>query len=326
MIETSRCLQRVAPLLVACALICQASAASGQKRRILVLPFAGEVPGHPDGASRLTDVAARAAGLTGGEVVRGQATFADATTLVGCSDETAECFGQLAASMSVDQIVIGNVESVADSTDVTVTMKWYENGEVHETSLTLPATDIDTLVARMAREASVLFVPGGAAPEPTEPEQPTEPGPPKVAEDESEPQPLPQPLVADPGPRRDRSAMSRIGTAPWLVAATGVVLVGAGAGFWMLSGKRQDEVDEARLSSVSDFERVAELEDEGARYALIGNGLAIAGGVVLTSGVVWAVMRSMSDDDSSRGMAQTVQLGAAPMAGGMGLSLTVRTP
>jgi hypothetical protein len=309
--------RRAAFLAVVVSFVLPASARADDKR-ILVLPFSGSVPGTPDGPARLTKVVARAAGLTGGDVVMGQATFADATTLVGCSTETADCFAQLAASMGVQEVVIGDVQPVPGGTDVAITMKFFQNGEVRDASLKLPAGDMDKLVARRAREASKLFVPDGEeAPPP-----PAEPPPPAPA-----PTPAPTPLTSAP-PRDDGGgARHGIGVLPWVLVGSGVVLAGAGGAFLYLGGKRQDDVDGAPIHDADDFDRLVELEDEGDRYFKIGTGLAIAGGAVMATGAVLAIVRRMRDHGDGGGEQESaVSVGVVPAGDGLGVGLSWRTP
>ncbi len=305
---------RRAAIAAALAMVLAPAVARAEEKRILVLPFSGSVPGAPDGPARLTKVVARAAGLTGGEVVMGQATFADATTLVGCSTETPECFGQLAASLNVQEVVIGDVQPAAGG-QVAITMKIFQGGEVRESSLTLPAADLDKLVARLAREASALFVPDGAAPPEPEPAEPVAVVPPPAAES------TPAPVPRDDG----GGARRGIGLLPWVLIGGGVALAAGGGAVLYLGGKRQDDVDGAPIHDADDFDRLVELEDEGDRYLTIGAGLAIAGGAVAATGVVLAILRARSGGDDGE-TSSSVSVGLAPAPGGVGISVSVSTP
>jgi hypothetical protein len=291
----------------AAALLLGARPALADEPRVLVLPFSGSVPGTPDGPARLTQVVARSAGLTGADVVMGQATFADAAALAGCAEETPECFSQVAASLKVDQVVIGDVQPTSDGRSVAITLKIFQDGAIREKAVTLPATSMDDLVKRLAREAPALFVPGDETSAP--PPEPA-PGP------ELTPDPRPAPAPERPA----SSSRPRTGALPWILVASGAAIAGAGGGFLFAAGKKQDEVDGAPISDADDFERLAALEDKGDNYTKIGNGLLIAGSAVLVTGAVLVVMRGMAGGDDEP-ETSAVSVGATPIEGGFGIAV-----
>jgi hypothetical protein len=280
--------------------------ARADQQRVLVLPFSGSVPNAPDGTQRLTQVVARAAGLTGAEVVIGQATFADAATLAGCSEETPECFKQLADSLKVNEVVIGDVAPSADGSSVTITLKHFQDGQINEKSLTVSGS-IDEMVKRVAREVPRLMVSGGET---------SETPPDRIP---STTAPAAEPAPAAPAPERDTGRPGRIGTFPWVLMGTGVALAGAGGGFLFMAKKKQDDVDGAPIHDADDFERLVDLEDKGDRYTKIGQGLLIGGGAVLATGVVWALVRRASGSEETSEPSMAVQ--AAPLDGGVGFAV-----
>jgi hypothetical protein len=290
-------------LAVVVAIAAQSGLAHADQQRVLVLPFSGSVPNAPDGTQRLTQVVARAAGLTGAEVVIGQATFADAATLAGCSEETPECFKQLADSLKVNEVVIGDVAPSADGASVTITLKHFQDGQINEKSLTVSGS-IDEMVKRVAREVPRLMVSGGET---------SETPPDRIPATTT---PVAGPVPAAPAPERDTGRPGRIGTLPWVLMGTGVALAGAGGGFLFMAKKKQDDVDGAPIHNADDFERLVDLEDKGDRYTKIGQGLLIGGGAVLATGVVWALVRRASGSEETDEPSIAVQ--AAPLDGGAG--------
>ncbi|HEY8145508.1 MAG TPA: hypothetical protein VIG06_22665 [Kofleriaceae bacterium] len=282
--------------------------ARADEPRVLVLPFSGSVPDAPDGTARLTQVVARAAGLTGATVVIGQATFSDAAALAGCSDETPQCFEQLAESLRVDEVVIGEVTPAHDRRSVTITLKHFQGGRIDEKSLTVPAGSMDELVKRVAREVPRLLVSGG------EPSEPAADPVPNIAPAQQADRPLPEPAQADRGRR------GRIGVLPWVVMGTGVALAGAGGAFLYMAKKKQDAVDAAPIQDADDFDRLVALEDKGDRYTNVGRGLMIGGGVILAGGVAWALVKRATG--SERGSEPTMALEAAPLDGGVGFAIS----
>lgn len=293
-------------LVLVAAVLTGGGLAGADEPRVLVLPFSGSVPNAPDGTQRLTQVVARAAGLTGAEVVIGQATFADAAALAGCSEETPECFKQLADSLKVNEVVIGDVAPTPDGGSVTITLKHFQNGEINEKSLTVSAGSIDDMVKRVAREVPRLMVSGGDTGD--------------TPSDDRIPSTAPQSAPAAPPPERDRSRPGRVGALPWVLMGAGVALAGAGGGFLFMAKKKQDDVDAAPIHDASDFERLVDLEDKGDRYTKIGQGLLIGGGAVLATGVVWALVRRASGGDEGSEPSMAVE--AAPLDGGLGFALS----
>jgi len=302
MTPTARSIQ----LAIVAAILASGGLARADEARVLVLPFSGSVPNAPDGTQRLTQVVARAAGLTGAEVVIGQATFADAAALAGCSEETPDCFKQLADSLKVNEVVIGDVSPTPDGGSVTITLKHFQNGEINEKSLTISTGSIDDMVKRVAREVPRLMVSGGETSETPPDRIPT-----------TEPQQQP---AAPPPPEQDRGHPGRIGLVPWVLMGTGVALAGAGGGFLFMAKKKQDDVDAAPVHDADDFERLVDLEDKGDRDTKIGQGLLIGGGALLATGVVWALVRRASGSDESTEPSLAVD--AAALDGGFGFALS----
>lgn len=296
-----------ARLALVAALLAGGGLARADEPRVLVLPFSGSVPNAPDGTQRLTQVVARAAGLTGAEVVIGQATFADAAALAGCSEETPECFKQVADSLKVSEVVIGSVEPTADGGSVTITLKHFQNGDINEKSLTVSTGSIDDMVKRVAREVPRLMVSGGETSE--------------TPPDDRIPSTAPEATPTSPTPaEHDRGRPGRVGALPWVLMGTGVALAGAGGGFLYMAKKKQDDVDAAPIHDTGDFERLVDLEDKGDRYTKIGQGLLIGGGALLATGVVWALVRRASGSEESS--ESTLAVEAAPLDGGVGFALS----
>jgi hypothetical protein len=109
--------------------------------------------------------------------------------------------------------------------------------------------------------------------------------------------------------------------------ASGAVLAGGGAGFLVLSHRRQDQVDGAPVHDVDDFEHLRDLEDEGERYQKIGAGLLVAGGAVAAGGVVLALVRRASggEREAASSGGEGVSVGAAPLTGGFGVTVSWRS-
>jgi hypothetical protein len=306
-------MRRTAWFVLACLLLL-CGRADADRRRVLVLPLSGSVPGAPDGLPQLTEVVARAAGLTGEDVTIGRAPFADAAALVGCDEESVECFAALAESLRQDALVIGSVEPSADGSKVVVSLKVFRAGEIEEASFELAGESIDDIVEALARRLPRLFL-GNT----------TEPAPPPEPEAEPTAGPEPLPLVPDPSGPRDAGPSGRgVGVAPWLVSGAGLALVGGGIGFLLVATSRQSEVNSAPIRDVDDFERLVEIEDRGARYMKIGNGLVIGGGLIAATGAALFVIRRMSGSGAYE--ETSVSVAPALIPDGAAVSVRVRLP
>ena len=83
----------------------------------------------------------------------------------------------------------------------------------------------------------------------------------------------------------------------------GALIVGIGGGallvggfvMWGLASATQGEIDDAPTATVADLEHLAALESDGRRYASIGNGLVIGGGVAVVAAGVWVLVHRRSE-------------------------------
>lgn len=83
----------------------------------------------------------------------------------------------------------------------------------------------------------------------------------------------------------------------------GALIVGIGGGallvggfvMWGLASATQGEIDDAPTATTADFEHLAALEADGRRYASIGNGLVIGGGVAVVAAGVWILVHGRSE-------------------------------
>jgi hypothetical protein len=308
--------RRVSSLCVLVGLMI-ASTAAAEQRHVLVFELTGTVPNDPgDALSRLTHVVARAAGLTEAEVAIGQVTFEDTAALAGCSSTDAACLTEIAAALRVDDVVLGTVEPAADGATVAVALTAFINGVTTARTFTLSAASVDAMVAELARDAPALFLGTSELP-------PVEPTPDPKPDPKGEPTPAPTPLVVAPPPAREGGFRAgQTSTISWVVAGAGLALAGTGAAFLMMASSRQDEVDDASLDTVQDFERVSALEDEGKRFTLIGNGLLIGGGAAFAIGSVLILYQGMKQDDESPSRV-TVAPVLLPSVAGLTLRMTL---
>jgi hypothetical protein len=304
----------LAAFVIAVVLVClpvESTAQAASPKRVLVFPLSGSVPGDKggDAIGRLTQVVARSAGLTGAEVTVGEVTFEDASTMAGCAATGADCLAQVAKALHVDHVVLGSVEAGADAGHVKVTLIAYVNEVVSERSFELSAASIDGMVEQLAREAPALFVGEKPAASATQPSEPPAPAPAPVE---------PPAPVAPAGP----SGFARVSTTTWIITGGGAALLGTGAVLLALASSKQNEVNAAPTETPADLDRLATLEDEGARLTTAGDVLVIGGGAVFLAGAAIAIYQATSGPDEPAG-ARDKRVSVRPLWLGRGGGLSV---
>jgi hypothetical protein len=311
------------PCLVLCALLVAGSAAAAP-RKVFVFPLDGAMANDPgNGLKKLTRVLSRAAGLTGSQVTVGKASYDDTAVLAGCSGKDVACFAKVAATLKVDDVVVGTVEPNRDG-GAKVSLALYKEGKVHEHVVTLPDGEMEKKVEAMARRAAPLFV----GSEPTSEEKPEETSLQPVGDEEPAAQAPERPAEATPvapppeEPDEERG-FSRVGAGSWILAAAGVVLVGGGVAALVMARSKQDEVDRSATDTSADFARLRDLEEEGERLTLAANGLLIGGGVVAAVGISFVLYQGLSGGDAGETRVSLVPL---PLRGGAGLGFQVTMP
>ena len=122
----------------------------------------------------------------------------------------------------------------------------------------------------------------------------------------------PPSVVVPPATARN-DAQGGVDIAPWIVAGSGVVVIGLGGVFGLLSQASRDEAvaDPVHTSAMESF---ATAEDQ----AVLANVLFVAGGVIAAVGVVWAIVDLAGDSEGESDVAVVV--------GPMSVSVRARLP
>lgn len=329
---------------LAAAVVAPGSAAA-ESKKVLVLPFEGDLePGAPDdGLAQLTAVVARSSGLTGAEVNVGQASFSDIATLVGCATPDAECLGKVAASLKVDQVVVGVVEASAGDAapdgaeappaSVTVKLKLFRDGKVTDRTLHLAAPSFQAVLEGVARDAPTLFVGARDSSVETGPDAGPEGGDSGGPKPTPEKKPLPPPEKATPPapqpdarmqqpPPRDSGGFDagRVHIAAWIAAGAGVAMGAGGAVFLTMAHSRQSDVDGAPTSTAADLEHLQDLEDEGEQFTRIGDALLIGGAAALAVGGGLIIFQGLSGGGENE---TAVSIAPVPLPGGAGINVSL---
>jgi hypothetical protein len=266
------------------------SPALAEEKQVLVFPLTGHLAKPPGDAvlPRLTQVVARAAGLTGAKVSTSRASFEDGAALAGCAAPEPTCLGSVAEALAVDHVVLGHVEPVAGGSKVVLYA--FVNGKLTTREFVLATGSDDQVVEQMARETPAVFVGD-------KPGAPIEPPPPR--EDE-EKKPTQAPPAAVTPPPRDEGGFraDRVPAGAWWLAGGGAALAAGGAVFLGLAVSKQGEVDDAPTATAADLARLRDLEEEGELYTNVGNGLLVGGGLALVGGGAWILYRGYSSEGS----------------------------
>ncbi len=120
-----------------------------------------------------------------------------------------------------------------------------------------------------------------------------------------------QPHPAAPPPQP--TPLQRIGPLPWIVAGSGVVVVGVGIVFGVLAQSRHD-------AAVNDpvHQSAAQAASDSSRWALVANVAFVAGGIITAAGIGWGVVSFVlggngADSDASQAQSQPrAQLDVGP--------------
>jgi hypothetical protein len=286
---------------IAVLLVAVASEASAQEPgQILILPFTSSPEIAPD-AGVLDQVMTSTATALGHQAISAQASRADIAVLSGCPADDIACYETVAETVGVDRVVFGSVDS-APGGGLAVTMTLIEPGaEPRRRSVVLTAGGRQALEREFGDHARALLT--GAPP-------------PAVEQPAVDLTPPPEPVTATGG----GFSPSRVEPYSWAVAGTGVALIGLGSVLLMAAQDKQDEVDGAPTDTVADLERLRDLEDRGKSLTRWGNVALIAGGVATVAGVALIIKQA----GSSPGEPPAASIAPTPVAGGLGLTITVR--
>lgn len=141
------------------------------------------------------------------------------------------------------------------------------------------------------------------------------PAPAPTATDEtSAPVPLDPPA---PAPRR-----GHVPRYAWALIGGGALVAATGGGFLLSARSLRQDVESAPTTTRDDIDRLRSLEATGKTRTTIGDGLVIAGGAAVVTGVVLAIVHRGGGDSGPEAAARTVAI--QPTTGGAIVSTQVR--
>jgi hypothetical protein len=240
--------------------------ATADPRHVLVL----RAEGNADAATRskVDAQVGKLAKTLDGNVEIGEITFTDAAAAVGCSGSEAQCRDEVLGMMGVDELVSTSV-SAMPSGDVRILVHRIPKGAATKDAQTTVPTG-GSLDAKIATDVGPMF---GVKPKPGVTPVPTT---------------TPPPVITTPPP---------VATAPTTTPATGagapVGAFGNQPGPTPAAPVRTAQVD-PNNQNVTAAPNGQVLEDRGSNRAVTG--LAISGGLVLLSVILWAEAGSVQGD------------------------------
>lgn len=281
--------------------------------RVLVFPAEGKVTGKLGKApAAITAAVADAAKRSGARAEVAKGSIADAMALAGCEASDPSCLSQVAATMDADLVV--SISVAPADTGVFVDVDVGKRGATEPTrgNWILDGASVAAIQAAAGREADGLFSGKSAAEPATAPAAPAEPE--SKLEVPADAGPAPSAKQEDDRPGR----LGRVRWYAWGATAAGAALMVGGAVMLKGAGSKQDDIDAAETSSLSDFRELESLEDDAASQALWGDILLGAGVVAAGVGVTLIVLEMKSSPDEAE---TTVSIAPAALDHGFGLTL-----
>jgi hypothetical protein len=281
-------LKVIAAIAMACLWIASSARADmlarGGKPRVLVIAAKAK-PGSAE-AELIDAVRAALADLPEVRLLPPSPLDLEAVQLsIDCTDESAQCFGEIATRMEAEIVVVPSLKRRADTLELRV--ECYERGASSgvvtamrkQAGRQLDSTLLDA-VPGMLREALKLESKEEPEPEP-EPE-------PELARAELPRDSSPEPAAASVP--RDDSAGGGLPLGPVLLGGGGLSLVVAGVVVGAMASATEDEYASRTIESAGQAERADALRERGKSEALAANVLLGTGAAAIVAAGVWYLL------------------------------------
>lgn len=294
-----------------------AAAHAQEGPRVVVFPAEGKVTGKLAKApAAVTAAVADAARKSGARVEVAKGSIADAMTLAGCDEKDPSCLGKVAATTDADLVLSISVAPADTGVFVDVDIAKRDAPEPTHANWILDGASAAAIQAAASKEAAALFGGGGSSPAPAATD---------TAEPAAEPTRLEVPPDAGPAPAgrqgEDRpSGLARVRWYAWGTTGVGAALLVGGALFLKGAQSKQDDIDAAEPTTLSDFRELESLEDDASSQATWGNIMLGAGVVAAGIGVTMIILEVRSSPDE----VDTVSIAPTVLDHGAGIALTLR--
>ena len=257
---------------------------------------------NPDISIRLTDALVRAVSSRGLTPTRADATAQEAAQLLECNPSEATCLESMAATTDAGAVIAASARSEGDALVVDVT--YLRRGEAPTSRrFELPG---DPAAAATRLQADVVTILGGD-------EQPA-PAP--------APAPTPVPEASVSTDSGGGFSGRRVRAYSWIVAVSGVALLGASLAFKVKADGLESDVEDAPRMTAADLDALRGLEEDGKTATTLSNVFFWTGAAALVAGTSLILVQGMSADD--RDAALTVA--PVPLPGGAGFAARLELP
>lgn len=302
-------------LVVASIVAAPAIGVAGKGPKIMVVPLGGSVTGEsPSLPARLSETLRKTVEDSGARVTMSRTSVDDLMLLHGCSMEDHDCLRKMARSLDVDELVVGYVGPGDREYRVVVELlRVRPKGDPEALTFRLTETGLDAQLTEMGELAGEFY------PKPkTEPE--------KAETEEKEPQLDPTPPGPPPSPSDDSSfSLRNVKMYSWVLAGVGVAVAGTGLVFWGSASGLQSDIDAMdpfALGTVGELDALRDLEDRAQTRFRVGNGMVIAGGLLVAAGATLIILQARDSKSEPGGVAVTPTL----IGDGAGVAITVVSP
>jgi hypothetical protein len=220
----------------------------------------------------------------------------------------------VAATLDAELVVVISVAPADSGVFVDIDVGKRDAAEPTRANWILDGADVAAIQAAAAKEADGLFSGSGAA-APAASDDPKGPATPTGLDlrDDTGAAPTSAPAEGQP------SAIGRVRWYAWGATGAGVALMVGGGVFLVGASNKQDDIDRASTTSLSDFRELESLEDDAASQARWGSIMLGAGILATGIGVTLAVLEMRSSPDET----DTVSIAPAAFDHGAGVALTV---
>lgn len=239
--------------------------ASGQAApvRLIVFSIAGNLQGEQKSLPRdLTRALSEEGKRRGMKTSIAEASYADTALLIGCEPSQASCSHAVLDQLGADQAIYGTMAPGQAPGQVTVSFTMIRRQREPESAdVVMQAGEKDKIAGEIQRVVPAAF------------------GSPVVP-------PLGESTGDSPGGQDLASQRATV----WALYGTGGVLAGTGMMFWLLAQQRKGDIDDARVQSADDFERLVDFERSAERNAMIGN-ILVGSGLVAAGVATFLLVR-----------------------------------